>query len=313
MRDHELRVVENDQVNQARHNAFVYEGDDQYVERSVGFLRDGLAAGEGIVVANLPDRIAVIREALGSEAEHAIFVDVASLYTRPARTAAAYCQTLSQLLKSFPAVRLIAQVQYGPTVSEWDEWIGYEAMFTHASSNLPAWVVCSYDARETPDPVLDGVWRTHPEVLMDDWSTSPSFEQPEETLRRLTPQPQPIEGLRPISAGPDLESLREGLAAELSARAVPPTRALDLLVAATEVAANAQTHGGGIEEIRVGDLDGRFVCEIADGGDGFDHLLAGYRSPGELGKPAGLFIARQRTWRLEFLRTPGEFTARLWL
>jgi anti-sigma regulatory factor (Ser/Thr protein kinase) len=148
---------------------------------------------------------------------------------------------------------------------------------------------------------------------MDDWSTSPSFEQPEETLRRLTPHPQPIGDLRPIAAGPDLESLRESLARELSARAVPPSRALDLLVAATEVAANAQTHGGGIEEIRVGDVDGRFVCEITDGGAGFDHLLAGYRSPRERAEPGGLFIARQRTWRLEFLRTPGEFTARLWL
>jgi anti-sigma regulatory factor (Ser/Thr protein kinase) len=87
-----------------------------------------------------------------------------------------------------------------------------------------------------------------------------------------------------------------------------------MLVAATEVAANARRHGGGIEEVRVGEVDGRFVCEIADGGEGFDHVLAGYITPSaDADQPAGLWIARQRTWRLEFLRSPGEFTARLWL
>jgi anti-sigma regulatory factor (Ser/Thr protein kinase) len=297
-----------------RHNAFVYEGDDQYVESSVGFLRQGLADGEGIVVANLPSRLELIRKALGADATRAIFVDVASLYTRPARTIAAYSQTLNWLLESFPSVRLIAEVQYGPTVTEWDEWIGYEAMFTHATAGIPAWVICSYDVRETPDPVLDGVWRTHPEVLTGAWNSSPSFEQPEETLRRLAPEPEPIEGLRAISPGPDLETMREGLATELSAAGVPASKALDMLVAATEVAANARRHGGGIEEVRVGEVDGRFVCEIADGGDGFDHVLAGYITPSaDADEPAGLWIARQRTWRLEFLRSPGEFTARLWL
>ena len=35
-----------------RHNALVYESDDEYVTRSVAFLRAGLERGEGGVVAN---------------------------------------------------------------------------------------------------------------------------------------------------------------------------------------------------------------------------------------------------------------------
>lgn len=155
----------DDDLIRARHDAFIYDDDGEYAHRAVGFLRDGLAAGEGILVANLRDPLAVIREALGPDAQRAIFIDVAALYTRPQRTVAA----LSALLESFRSVRLIAHVQYGPTPVEWDEWIGYEALFTHASAELPVRVVCTYDARETPDPVLDGVWRTHPEVLTDDW------------------------------------------------------------------------------------------------------------------------------------------------
>ena len=185
-------------------------------------------------------------------------------------------------------------------------------MVTHASAALPIWIVCTYDARETPDHVLEGVWNTHSEVLTDGWQASASFEEPGETLRRLTPEAESIDGLRPIAMGDDLEALRESLAAELAAAEVPPVKVLDMLVAATEIAANARDHGGWVAEARTGAVDGRFVCEIADRGDGFDHALAGYRTPDE-GDPSGIWIARQRTWRLEYLDSEGAFTARLWL
>ena len=138
-------------MSQARHTAFVYDDDAAYVDRTVDFLTQGLDAGEAIVVANLRDRLGTIREALGADAEQATFVDVTSLYTRPARTVAAYYQMLCDLLEHHPSVRLIAEVQYGPTSTEWNEWIAYEAMVTHASAALPIWIVCTYDARETPD------------------------------------------------------------------------------------------------------------------------------------------------------------------
>ena len=299
-------------MSQARHTAFVYDDDAAYVDRTVDFLRQGLDAGEGIVVANLRDRLGTVREALGADAELATFVDVTSLYTRPARTVAAYYRMLCDLLEHHRSVRLIAEVQYGPTSTEWNEWIAYEAMVTHASAALPTWIVCTYDARETPDVVLEGVFNTHSDVLTDDWRASASFEEPAETLRRLTPDAEPIEDLRPIATGGDLETLREGLAAELAAAEVPSAKVLDMLVAATEIAANARDHGGGIAEVRIGAVDGRFVCEIADRGEGFDHTLAGYTTPDD-GDPSGIWIARQRTWRLEYLESEGAFTARLWL
>jgi hypothetical protein len=47
-----------------RHNAFVHESDDEYVARSVAFLRDGLEAGEGAIVGNSRDGLAMMRDAL---------------------------------------------------------------------------------------------------------------------------------------------------------------------------------------------------------------------------------------------------------
>jgi anti-sigma regulatory factor (Ser/Thr protein kinase) len=172
--------------------------------------------------------------------------------------------------------------------------------------------VCTYGANQVPDAVLDGVWRTHPEVAAGEWRKSDRFEDPRELMRNLTSQPEPLPDLRPLSVGADLEVFRERLARELMAEKVPDARALDMLVAATEMAANALRHGGGIAEVRVGRAQGRFVCEVLDRGSGFDDPVAGYLAP-RAGAGTGLWIARRLAWRLELFRSPQGFTARIWL
>jgi anti-sigma regulatory factor (Ser/Thr protein kinase) len=83
-------------------------------------------------------------------------------------------------------------------------------------------------------------------------------------------------------------AFRERLAYALAAEKVPEAKALDMLVAGTEISANADRHGGGVEEVRVGRAKGRFVCEIIDRGGGFDDPTAGYFAPrAGLGKGCG--------------------------
>lgn len=53
-----------------RHNALVYESHDEYVVRAVPFLKEGLAAGEGAIVAHTKPGIALMREALEADAAH---------------------------------------------------------------------------------------------------------------------------------------------------------------------------------------------------------------------------------------------------
>jgi anti-sigma regulatory factor (Ser/Thr protein kinase) len=255
----------------------------------------------------------MMREALDGESGHVTFVDVGGSYTRPARTMAKYVATMNEQLQRAPRVRLFAEVQYGPTPAEWDEWTAYEAMCNAAYSHLPCWVVCTYNGSKTPDRMLEGVWQTHAEVITDDWQDSPHFEDPAHVMRRLTPAPQPLTGLRSVAPGDDLESFREHLAAALYAESLPPAQALDMIVAASEVAANAIHHGGGVHELRIGEAHGRFVCEISDRGRGFDDPLAGYMPPRNGEAVSGLWVARQLTWRIEFIPAARGFTVRLWL
>ncbi|MDX6687856.1 MAG: hypothetical protein QOF86_3984 [Baekduia sp.] len=295
-----------------RHNAFVYGSDDEYVARAVAFLRDGLQAGEGGLVGHTRDGLAMMRDALGADADRVTFFDVSAIYTRPARTVAAYYRAFLQQLRWAPSVRAVADVQFGPTPRDWEEWAGYEALTNLAYPHLPVWVLCTYDANDLPAPVLDAVWRTHPQVLVDGWWTSDRFEDPRELVRNLTGAPEPLPELRSFAAGEDLEVFRERLARELVTERVPEARALDMLVAGTEVAANARRHGGGIEEVRVGRAEGRFVCEVVDRGGGYDDPAAGYLAPRE-GTGTGLWVARQLAWDVESFSSPRGFTVRIWL
>ncbi|MCW3063065.1 MAG: hypothetical protein JWN32_237 [Solirubrobacterales bacterium] len=294
-----------------RHHAFVYESDDEYVGRSVAFLKEGLEAGEGAIVGNARGGLAMMREALGRDADRVSFVDVSSTYTRPARAVAAYYGTFLSHLRRTPSVRAVADLQLGPTSAEWDEWMAYEAITNLAYSHLPVWVLCTYDANALPDPVVESAGRTHPKMLGAGWQASEDFEDPRAVVRKLAPEPYPLPELRSFSAGEDLEAFRERLARELAAERVPEAKALEMLVAGTEVAANAMRHGAGIEEVRMGRAEGRFVCEIVDRGSGFDDPVAGYLAPRE-GTGTGLWVARQLAWRLEFFHSPGGFTARIW-
>jgi anti-sigma regulatory factor (Ser/Thr protein kinase) len=301
------------QLRGLRHNALVYDSQDEYLAVAVPFLTEGLEAGEGAIVAHTKPGLAVMREALGPVAAEVAFVDVSSAYTRPAQTLAAYHDVYAEQLRKTATLRAVADVQFGPDPAEWDLWTGYEAVFNRSFGHLPAWVLCSYNANGTPDPIIEGVWQTHPEVVEgDSWTTSGAYEDPADLLRRLTPAPAPLAELRLIEFGRDLEEFRERLARELVIESVSEAKALDMLLAATEVAANAIEHGGGVEAVRVGRAQGRFVCEIVDRGSGFDDPTAGYLAPRE-GIGTGLWVARQLAWQIEFFRSESGFTARVWL
>jgi anti-sigma regulatory factor (Ser/Thr protein kinase) len=293
-----------------RHNAFLYESDDDYVERVVPFLKEGLEAGEACTVGNTRDGIALLREALGSDADRVAFYDVGTTYTRPAHAVAKYYGAFLEHLRSAPSVRAVASGQFGPTPVEWGEWTAYEAITNLAYTHLPVSVVCAYDAARLPDPLVEAVLQTHPKVLGDGWHASEHFEDPRELVRRLTPEPEPLPELRSFSAGDDLELFRERLARELETEKVPHATALVMLVAGTEIAANAVRHGGGIEEVRVGRAHGRFVCEVVDRGPGFDDPVAGYLAPRDA-TGAGLWVARQLAWRVESFHSPRGFTVRI--
>jgi anti-sigma regulatory factor (Ser/Thr protein kinase) len=298
-----------------RHNAFIYDSDDAYVARLAPFLQEGVEAGEACVAVVTRPQWAMLREALGgSAASEVSFTDRESFYVRPARAVARYEQTLRRLVGGgASSVRVIGEVQFGPTREEWEEWTAYEAILNHALAGWPAWIICPYDTQALPDQVLEHAWRTHPEVLNGEDAHSPHYDDPAQVVRAMVPDRGDLPELEPLDPGDDAEEFRERLGAELRVAGMSGPPALNLLIAAGEVIENAWTYGGGPRQVRVGLVGGSFVCEIEDSGPGLDDPLAGWRPP-KPDKPgrAGLWVARQLTSRVDLLPSDEGLTVRLW-
>ncbi len=301
-------------VPRLRHDAFVYDSDAAYADRLVPFLATALEDGEAAVAVTTRANCALLRDGLGDDAERVSFVDRDEWYVRPAQVIAGFDRTVRERLRAgAQAVSVVGEVRFGATPREWAEWTAYESIINRAFAGQPAWIVCPYDARVLPDAVLDGAARTHPHVLTDAWRTSVRYHDPEELVRELTPEPEPLEGLRTVPLAPDdPEAFRGLLRREMAADGCAGEGIEAMALAAGEVLSNALTHGGGVPRLRLGRAGDRFVCELSDDGPGLDDPLAGYLPPAE-GRGGGLWVARQAAARLELIPRTDGLTVRLWV
>jgi anti-sigma regulatory factor (Ser/Thr protein kinase) len=298
-----------------RHSLFVYDNDDQMLEKMTPFISTGLVDGGRAVVVLERRKWELFADALGDDAEKTSYIERETFYTRPEAALAGYDATLRQFVRDgVSAIRVFGELPRCETDAEWNLWLRYEAILNRAFDHHPVWVMCGYDTREVPEPLLDGAYDTHPELLTEDWEQSPHYHEPEEVVSARTPPPAPLAGLHalPLDGGP--RGFRQALSAELAAADVSEPDAWSMLVAAEEVLANARRHGGDTLSVQVGRVGDRFVCEVSDDGPGISDPLAGFLPP----KPAhvegaGLWVARQLTRQLELSSSPQGASVRLWV
>jgi anti-sigma regulatory factor (Ser/Thr protein kinase) len=299
----------------AHHGVLVYDSDEAFAEPTAAFLEGGTTDGEGVVAVVDPAQRQMLDDALGDATAHVTFLDRDSQYTRPEAAIAAYDAMLRRTLRDgAPSVRLYGELPPCTTTEEWDGWIAYDAILNRAFEGQPVSIMCGYDTRALPARVIDGARRTHPEIRADAWERNPRYDDPAEVVRSLTPESRPTPDLTPLVINGDPRALRAQLTQALAAAGFAGERAHGMLLAASEVFANARRHGGGAEMLRVGSASGRFVCEISDRGPGLDDPMVGYLPPGPTATAgAGLWVARQLTERLELLGSGAGLTARLWI
>lgn len=152
------------------HEALVYSSDEELLARAVPFIRDGIIAGQPVIVALTPDKFALVRDALGLDAERVSFIDASRHYRRPANTLAEYRRRLDEELSrpGVDLVRVIGEVGFGPTDEASDDWKRYESAINQAFADYPVWVVCGYDTRALPEELIAGALHTHPVVSNGD-------------------------------------------------------------------------------------------------------------------------------------------------
>ena len=298
-----------------RHDAFLYDSDDAFVAQMGAHLHAGLREGAHAVAVTTSHNRGLLRESLGADADNVVFVDRDEWYRQPASVLAGFDRVLREAATAgAPSVYAIGEVRFGTTPQEWDRWTAYEATVDRVLAGRDLTVICPYDERVLPASVLAGACTTHAHVITDTRRPSAAYADAGAVMRAHTQAPEPLPQLRALAPPHGTRGLRELLAGAMTADGIPDPMARDMLLAASEVFTNARQHGGGVTSVRVGRVGTHFVCEIADAGAGLDDPLAGYRPP----RPAqtsgaGLWVARQATSAIEFLRSDGGgLTVRLW-
>lgn len=172
-----------------RHEALVYSSADELVAASVPFLRNGVAAGEDLLVVLREDSVAALRAALGEDAARVDFRDSVDWYRSPEHSVASYTRYLDeQLARGVPRVRVVAEVIWpqSSATSEVAGWKQYEARISMAMATVPVSFVCTYDTRELPSEIVGAARQTHPvSRTVDGTWPSASYCEPESFVRAL--------------------------------------------------------------------------------------------------------------------------------
>ena len=72
-------------VREFAHEALLYAGEDEFVDATASFVREGMEAGEPMLVVVGAEKIARLREALDGHGDGVLFADMADLGSNPAR------------------------------------------------------------------------------------------------------------------------------------------------------------------------------------------------------------------------------------
>jgi anti-sigma regulatory factor (Ser/Thr protein kinase) len=261
------------------HEALMYEGMEQFLDGTEAFVRDGLAAGDFVVVAVPEPRLRALGERLGGPSEQLALIDMVALGRNPARIIPALQQVLDE--RPGETLRWVGEpVWPGRRHCEEVEGERHEALLNVAFGDAPVAILCPYDVGGLDPAVLVGAQRTHPVVRASGRRVeSPLYDDPCAVARAAAHplDPAPADAAeRPIDH--DLFGLRRFVRATAARAGLDGTRLDDLLLAANEAAANTLLHGGASGTVRIWTAERTVVCEVADHGHLADPL-AGRRIP----------------------------------
>ncbi|MFD1151494.1 anti-sigma factor RsbA family regulatory protein [Saccharothrix hoggarensis] len=268
------------------HEALLYRDDEQYLAGTVPFVRDGLAAGEPVLVA-VPQRgIDLLRAALGRQADQVEFLDMTRAGRNPGRIIPGVLTAFTDNAVEHATtgrVRIIGEpIWPGRTELEYPACVQHEALINTAFEDRPAWILCPYDtANLSPDAIRDAE-TTHPVVVEDDRRRpSTDYREPfliaEEFNRPLPPPPPDV-----LTRGFDLDGLgvtRRLVAGFATEAGLTADQVEDLVLAVNELTTNSVVHGGGGGTLLLWCEDAAVVCEVRDAGR-IENPMVGRRNPG---------------------------------
>jgi anti-sigma regulatory factor (Ser/Thr protein kinase) len=271
------------------HTALFYRSEAEYAGQITAFVREGLARGEPALIVLPGDKAWEIGACLDAVPGELVLADMTELGRNPARI----IPEVRSFSDKHPGqrVRYVGELIWpGRSAAEAREAARGEALLNLAFARAGASILCPYDASGLAGPVLADARRTHQEPGASG-ATAQTWRDnlPAGCDRLLDPPPVDAEvldyetDLMPVRRLVERHARRAGLTGE---------RTVDLVLAASEIAANTISHttGGGV--ILIWHTDAEIVCQVHDSGQITDPLAGRVRhGPDDRGH--GLWLVNQ--------------------
>jgi len=280
-----------------RHEAFLWRGHDDFVGALVPFIRDGIEAGEAVMVAVTPEHIEWLRQDLGPSAARVHFVDMTQLGRNPARIIPAWQQFLDEWSGDGRPARGIGEpIWVGRRPEEVLECQLHEALLNLAvDPELPFWLVCPYDAEHLDEDVLAEAGRSHPAIATSvSYQGSPGYRGHSHAEAMFSSALPALRGQAGTAAAgwSDPHLAADHVTLRAAAADLWSHKVVALAEAVRELTRDSLDRGAPEAVVRVWDEPDAVVCEVADPVV-TGNLLAGRRAPLHPGRDA-LWQANQR-------------------
>ena len=133
------------------HDALLYDSVDELTGTAVPFLLEGLAAGEAAVIAAGARTAGVLAEAVDGDPRVHVLERSDVYRTRTPAAITAFRRLAERCVaEGIGRIRVVGEVDFGPTERDWLEWQRYEAVINVALADWPLWGLCVFDTQRLP-------------------------------------------------------------------------------------------------------------------------------------------------------------------
>jgi anti-sigma regulatory factor (Ser/Thr protein kinase) len=280
------------------HDALLYADEQQFVAGALPFIQAGLAADAPVLVAVDRAKIALLKSALGRDADQVQFADMREIGTNPGRLIPVWKHFLDARKPAVERVWGIGEpVWAGRSDAELSECQRHESLLNLAfADRAPLSLLRPYDTASLDAGAIAGAHRSHPTVV-ESGARRPSLAYPgldAVAAPFSDPLPEPRAPAHELTfEGEDLTAIRHFIGRRTRAAGLGPSRGEDFVLAVNEVATNSVRHGGGRGTLRAWRERDVLIVEVRDRGH-LDDPLAGRRRPSgaQIGG-YGLWLANQ--------------------